>query len=114
MKKYKVLQAPASPDDLEKLLNEQAAQGWELVTSDEGRLVFVESVLYVRNIQNINDMIGFENNELTTGQAAQLIGCTANTIKRHIKAGKLQATLRGTRYAIKKEDLQAWRIANNY
>lgn len=114
MKKYKVLQAPADPAALEKLLNDQAAQGWELVSKESGQLVFSIYDTYISDVNNINDMIGFENNELTTGQAAELIGCTANTIKNHIKAGKLKATLRGTRYAIKKEDLQAWKIANNY
>jgi excisionase family DNA binding protein len=114
MKKYKVIPAPDDAQSLEQLLNSEASQGWEFVSSESGKLVFVLSGSYLSSTINTNDMIGFENNELTTGQAAEQVGCTPQTIKNHIKGGKLKATLRGTRYAIKKEDLQAWRIANNF
>jgi excisionase family DNA binding protein len=113
MKKYKVLQAPASPDDLEKLLNEQAAQGWELVSDTGQRLVFVESFVDIVNTNKTNDMIGFKENEMTTVQAAALAGCHQNTILYHIKTGKLKATMRAGKNAINKADFEAWRKEQN-
>jgi len=59
-------------------------------------------------------MIGFKEDEITTGQAAEIVGCTPQTIKNHILKQKLKATRRGYRYAIKKEDFEAWKKEQNF
>ena len=112
MKKYKVLQAPADPAALEKPLNDQAAQGWELVTHTPAGLVFVSinSVISTNVTKQKESMIGINKDELTTGQAAKLAGCALQTIKNHIHKGTLKATFRAGKYAIKKADFEAWKI----
>jgi len=114
MKRYKVLTAPASPDDLEKLLNDQAAQGWEYISSDSKGLVFVSHVVDIVATNKTNiDMIGFKPDEITTVQAAELAGCHQNTILYHIKKGSLPATRRAGKNAIKKADFEAWKESQN-
>jgi len=108
MKKYKVLQAPASPDDLEKLLNEQASQGWELVTSDDGRLVFVQSKLFISDNKQSKNMIRLKDDELTVSEAFELCGIPRTTIRWNIDQGRLAATKKDGIYVIKKSDLKAW------
>lgn len=109
MKKYKVLPTPDDAATLEALLNDQAAEGWEFVSSDSKGLVFVSSVVDIVGTNKTNDMIGFKPDEITTVQAAELAGCHQNTILYHIKTGKLPATRRAGKNAIKKADFEAWK-----
>lgn len=46
---------------------------------------------------------------LTTQQAAEELQVQRQTIRKHIKAGKLQATMIGRDYLIRLEDLQAFK-----
>lgn len=111
MRKYKVLKAPASAAALEKLLNDEAAQGWELVTKDGAQLVFISDTFDISD--KIESMYLIKNNELSTGKAAALVGCSVQTIKNHINSGSLTASKRGRYWVIKADDLQAWRQAQN-
>lgn len=110
-KKYKVLTPPDDPEALETLLNDQAATGWKFVGSTAAGLVFENKKVDISTNSTNKDepMIGIKENELTTGQAAKLAGCTLQTIKNHIKKGNLKATFRAGKYAIKKADFEAWK-----
>jgi len=52
--------------------------------------------------------MGFNPDELTTGQAAKIAGCVVQTIKNHINKGNLKARIKAGKYAIRREDFELW------
>lgn len=111
MKQYKVLPAPSNRADLEKLLNEQAAEGWEFAGETKEGFVFLLETFDLSD--KIETMYLIKENELSTGQAASMVGCSVQTIKNHINSGNLKASKRGRYWVIKSDDLEAWRKAQN-
>lgn len=49
-------------------------------------------------------MLKLKGDFISTGQAAKEWGCTARTIERYIKAGRLPAVVAGRRYKILRSD----------